>query len=33
MFLSGDEISQYLNELSEEERVKTENSIKEFSKL
>ena len=31
MFLSGDEISQYLNELSEEERIIAVNTIKEFS--
>jgi len=32
MFLSGDEILQYLDQLSKEERIVTENSIKEFSK-
>ena len=32
MFLSRDEISQYLNELTEEERIIAENTIKEFNK-
>ena len=31
MFLSGDERSHYLNELSEEERITAEKTIKEFS--